>query len=46
MDAVLCNLNTLKNAESILNKNDKYYIHCRGGVRSVIGYGMLKGMGY
>lgn len=36
----------IMNSEEFLNKEDTYYIHCQGGVRSVSVIDNLEGKGY
>ena len=45
--SVLLELNSLKNKSfEKLDKNELYFISCGGGLRSIIGYGLLKKQGF
>lgn len=45
--AILLNLNQLNTqAEKVLDHNSVYYVHCKGGMRSMMAYGLLKKKGF
>ena len=44
--SLMINMNDFINNENLLNKQDRYFISCRSGYRSVVLYGFLKNKGY